>query len=833
MTPYEVRSRSSRGRAFVVLCLAFVAFATPGVARADQRTEARKIFTRGMTAIQKGRLEEGIALLRQAYDTLPNPNVLYNLGRAYAAIGDREAAVEHFERYVASGPDDKDEVLAEVKRLEAEIEAAKPKADPPPTPPSTTEPTPAVVPPNAPSNPSSNAIPAPVRPAVPEMPPSKSDVVYEETVVTASRQEQSPLHAPSSTTVITEQDIRLSGITKIPELLRRVAGVDVMQTTAGQSDVSIRGFNTRLSNKVLVLVDGRSVFLDWIGATFWELLPVGVTDIERIEVARGPGSALYGADAFSGVVNIITKPPGEGGTRILVGAGDSAQVWGGARAAGRQGDFAYSLSAGYARTPRWSRVVPDGRTDVDVARGVDDADAETSRIDLRMSRRIGRHVGLALGGGITQGKLQFVSTGALKDSLLDRGRAGDVTFSVTLPKVRVRTFYNFTMGDVSLAYAYAGRPLYPTHLTANVVDVEPVFSEKFETGPVTHALTVGVNYRLRNASSSYTGGDRTEHHYGAFVQDGLGFGRYVEVVLGGRVDYVPYVKEMVPSPRVSLLVHPSPKSTIRASFATAFRKPTFVEGYTSFALASPLGDVQSVTDTQRLAAETGQKLRPERILATELGYLHRESEFVDLEVNGFWNRVTDLIALTPNRPTSPSSRAADPGFGFDPATGRYVGGVSGFANNCADYDVFGGEVGARVYPTSGVDLFANYALNLTEIQKSPSCATADDQRTSRHKVNAGVQVRTRFGVDGEVAVHFVSAQKWAERELDSVRGDLVTTVLPVDAYALLNARLGWRFVEDRLEVSVVGTNLAGNVHQEHPFGAFVGRRVMGFFGVRF
>ena len=76
----------------------------------------------------------------------------------------------------------------------------------------------------------------------------------------------------------------------------------------------MRGFNQRLSNKVLILVNGRSVYVDLLGATIWATLSIGVEDIERIEVVRGPGSALYGADAFNGVINIITKPPGEGGS---------------------------------------------------------------------------------------------------------------------------------------------------------------------------------------------------------------------------------------------------------------------------------------------------------------------------------------------------------------------------------------------------------------------------------------------------------------------------------------------------------------------------------------
>jgi iron complex outermembrane receptor protein len=116
---------------------------------------------------------------------------------------------------------------------------------------------------------------------------ARTDDVFEETVVTASKGAESPLDAPSSTSIVTEQDIRLSGITKIPELLRRLAGVDIMEVTGAQTEVSLRGFNQRLSNEILVLVDGRSFYLDSLGAT----LSIGVEDIERIEVVR-PGLGI-------------------------------------------------------------------------------------------------------------------------------------------------------------------------------------------------------------------------------------------------------------------------------------------------------------------------------------------------------------------------------------------------------------------------------------------------------------------------------------------------------------------------------------------------------------
>ena len=133
----------------------------------------------------------------------------------------------------------------------------------------------------------------------------------EETVVTAMRYEQPISESPSNIYVITAEDIQRSGATDLPTILRRVPGMEVMQTTGAEFNVSVRGDNQLFSNKLLVLVDGRSIFLDVQGLVKWKLLPVPLLEIQRVEVLLGPASAVYGFNAFDGVVNIITKAPEE------------------------------------------------------------------------------------------------------------------------------------------------------------------------------------------------------------------------------------------------------------------------------------------------------------------------------------------------------------------------------------------------------------------------------------------------------------------------------------------------------------------------------------------
>ena len=129
------------------------------------------------------------------------------------------------------------------------------------------------------------------------------------TVVTPARREQPLTKAPSTTTVITAEEIYRSGATNIADLLRSVPGLDFMRTTASDVNVTARGLNTRLAHRMQVFIDGRSVNGEFLNLAFWHELPISLNEIERIEIVRSPVSALFGAVAFSGVIHIISKSP--------------------------------------------------------------------------------------------------------------------------------------------------------------------------------------------------------------------------------------------------------------------------------------------------------------------------------------------------------------------------------------------------------------------------------------------------------------------------------------------------------------------------------------------
>ncbi len=130
-------------------------------------------------------------------------------------------------------------------------------------------------------------------------------------VTSASKKEQKLSKVPAAIFVITQEDIHRSGATNIPDLLRMVPGLDVAQINPSTWAISARGFNGEYSNKLLVLIDGRTVYTPIFSGVFWDAQDVPLDSIERIEVIRGPGAAVWGTNAVNGVINIITKSAGE------------------------------------------------------------------------------------------------------------------------------------------------------------------------------------------------------------------------------------------------------------------------------------------------------------------------------------------------------------------------------------------------------------------------------------------------------------------------------------------------------------------------------------------
>ena len=162
------------------------------------------------------------------------------------------------------------------------------------------------------------------------------------TKVTILGPSESVSQTPAAVSVVTAEDIKRSGAMNIPEALRLVPGLDVAQIDSSQWAVSARGFNDEFANKLLVLQDGRSIYTPLFGGVFWDVQGTMMEDIDHIEVVRGPGATLWGANAVNGVINIITKSAEDTqGWLVSGGGGNQEQGFGDVRYGGKIGENAY------------------------------------------------------------------------------------------------------------------------------------------------------------------------------------------------------------------------------------------------------------------------------------------------------------------------------------------------------------------------------------------------------------------------------------------------------------------------------------------------------------
>ncbi|MEZ4392556.1 MAG: TonB-dependent receptor [Polyangiales bacterium] len=851
-----------RARAWL-LGAALITFA--GVARADERAEARRHFRAGISLVRERRFVEAIEEFQSAYRILPNVNVLFNIARAYSDAGDVERALDFYGQYLQGDVPDRAEVEATVRELQQRLRAAQAAA---PTPPAA----PATEPPPAPSPPATEPPPGGVAPPVTELTPEQvarlrdaartimaftdgapvasappprrlparrpgaarapsparadapqdaRDGTYDEQVVSATLSAQSPLDAPNAITIITQQDIRLSGLTNVPELLRRAVGVDVMSLDASDQQVGIRGFNRRLSNRVLVLLDGRSIYLDFLGVTLWPLMPVGVDEIERIEVIRGPGSALYGADAYSGVVNIITRAPGERRNTATFGAGNGGQVHGSVTSAGRARGVSYRLGFGYNRAAPHALLV--GPSDTTYRLNVDDRGRalESLRADLDLSTQLTRDVSLRGGVAATAGSIWFNAIGPLRWFWTD--------IAVVQPFVQlsahgltVRAFSNHVVGTADELLQRVGSDTLINRFYQDVFDLEARYARRVGTPRVPIDLTFGASYRAKHISWSFLNADHLLHHFAGYAQAQARFGSALSAVASVRVDQHPVLDSPVFSPRLAVTLHPSSRRALRLAGATSFRTPTMLELYLDLQNPSPIAGVGVRGEGGEVYRGGAERLRAENALSIDLSFMDQTLERFQYELTGFYVRGTDLIELT--------NVIFDPLPGRSSAGGRIDVGSFHFANDPFATEVIGAEAAVRATPVEGLDLFANYTFAFTRHEQG--AVANSDQRTPQHKLNVGAQLRTRFGLDAEVMGHYVSASRWREQDFDASRG-VVFVHYDLPDYFQLNARVGVRLLGDRLELGVTGTNLTDNRARQHPFGAPLGARVMGVATLRY
>jgi iron complex outermembrane receptor protein len=841
-----------------------------------------------MAMVADGNYREGIDNLERAYETLPHPNVLYNIGLAYLYAGDLETAASYLERYVDEAPpgeaEDTERLLAGIAQRLAQQERPDAPAETAPTQAPETSPsapddavasirkaaaeidqiavaagsehlreraatlrraademeqqrtgTTAAAPGQPPETPATGPAPSVSSPTTQTLAASGQGAnteAYEEQVVSASRFAESPVDAPNATAIITAQDIRLTGLTNVAELVRRVAGVEVNSVTPNHSEVGIRGLSRRTSNKVLILIDGRPLRQDFVGTTWIDFLPVTVEEVERIEVIRGPASALYGADAFSGVINIITRTPGTGDSYVMGSVGNHGQRRAVAGVTGKNGDVSYRASLGFMEAYNAANIVGENR--IDIVPVTSNEDISTDRVwangELRYD--IARRTQISLGGGIVNGDHTVQGFSRLNQVTIRDSFQSHTYATLTTPVgLRVQAFWNrFHPSQASAAAVTPGAiDLQSPGTFQDAVEGNVEWNGEVDL-LVPQRLTLGGGYRFKSIKNwDWADADHTQNHFALYVQDVLQLTEELKLQVSARMDKHPVLDSLQFSPRGSLVYRFLENQSVRVTAGRAFRGPAFTESYL---------EVQNGTQFRGISAwgVGNLNLKPEAINSYEIGYTNQATDYFALEVNAYFNQIKDLMFFTEIDQFTVSD-FADPGNDlakFDDATSSFPISTLRFVNERTTYRQVGGELGVRLFPVDGLDVYTNYSIHDTSPDDAAEIEEVRrrEQQTSLHKVNAGLQYRAKFGLDTSLDVHWYSDQVWVEQVSDVQRG-VAFQAFEVPSFTLINGRVGYRFLGDRLDIGVVGTNLGFVNKRQHPFGQPVDTRVLATAKLRF
>ena len=443
-------------------------------------------------------------------------------------------------------------------------------------------------------------------------------------------------NTPAAVYVITQEDIQRSGATNIPEALRLAPGVEVARITSGEYAIGIRGFNSRLSRSVLVLIDGRTVYTTFTAGTYWETQDVLIKDIDRIEVIRGPGGTIWGPNAVNGVINIITKNTKDTqGLLVTGGGGDVENVRGRLRyGSGNGRGLTYRV---YAKGFAWA---PQHHSD-----GDNYDDWYGGQAGFRMDWNAYGRDSYRLQGDVYRHAFGERITATTYNPPANTDVSGDASLyggNILWNWTRVRGEGR----DMQLAAYYS----HDTRNELNVGDIRNTFNVDFlHRFPLPHQqISWGLTVRASHGSEvevysglTFTPPHRTDQLYQGFVQDEISLVKNrLSLVAGTKILKTNYTGIME-EPSVRVLFTPTATQTLWAAYTQGLRTPADVER--DFNLSSFLG---YASDGMPIFARfsANPNFRSEHLNGYELGYRGLEGRQFYVDIAGFYNHYGDLFS---------------------------------------------------------------------------------------------------------------------------------------------------------------------------------------------
>jgi iron complex outermembrane receptor protein len=468
-------------------------------------------------------------------------------------------------------------------------------------------------------------------------------------VTSVSKRTQKVADAAAAIFVITQEDIRRSGAANIPDALRMVPGVEVARIDENKWAIGSRGFNGRFDNKLLVLIDGRSVYTPLFSGVYWNVQDVLLEDVDRIEVIRGPGATLWGANAVDGVINIITKSAkNTQGGLVAVEAGSEERTAESVRYGAKAGDNTYYRI--YGKYFDWYPSIDSTGTT-----------ASDGWHALRSGFRVDSNIASADSVTI-QGDIYHDNFG----ETLTVPSLTSPTFSSTYPNNNLnsggdllgRWNHSFARSSTSLQMYYDRTNIFfPTIFSdhESVYDVD--FQHDIHLGE-NQELVWGLGYRSiqDNNSSSFTVALLNSHsslnQYSAFLQDEISLmNNRLHIMVGSKFEHNPFTGFEF-EPNVRVLGTLTKNQSVWAAVSRAVRTPALTEQGLQLnegiippgtpPLNSPLPVAEAIFGSPLFGSE--------HLLAYEAGYRVQATSSLSLDIAAFYNNYTDLRSAEPGAP---------------------------------------------------------------------------------------------------------------------------------------------------------------------------------------
>lgn len=607
-------------------------------------------------------------------------------------------------------------------------------------------------------------------------------------VTSTARRPQTVAESPAAVFVITQDDIRRSGVTSIPEALRMVPGIEVARIDGNKWAISARGFNGRFANKLLVMIDGRSVYTPLTSGVLWDAQDTVLEDIDRIEVVRGPGASLWGANAVNGVINIVTKQARDTqGGLFVAGGGTEEQGFTTLRYGGKfDDDTHYRAYMKYFN--RDSQHAIDGGDAAD--------DWQVGRSGFRVDWQPEGPDNLTVQGDMYRGVVGTTGTVfSLGPQLQQVINTDDDIFGANLLSRWTHRFEDGSDMALQVYYDVAQAQELGVDVEENTVDFD--FQHHF-TFRNDHDVVWGVGYRLIDGqfdgtfTTDFSESHRTDHLASAFLQDEIALvPDELHLTLGSKFEYSSFTGVEI-QPTARLAWTPDDRQTVWTAISRAVRTPSQSAESISINSVLPPGDPNNPLPIPLQVAVLGNAgLVSEHVTALELGYRVRPANELSLDFSSFYNRYEDLLSVETSGPLTFVPCASPPLFVCAVGTTRF--------DNLGSATSWGFEASADWRATTWWRLQGAYSFLHMDVD---------------HNGAAGFTVHAE-GRDPSHVVSLRSSFDIAEDWEFDLWGRYVSA-LPernVEDYFTFDARLGWRPL-DGLEFALVGQNLFDDHHLE-------------------